>query len=294
MTRQGRIQKGVGGIYYLRTSGGEVYACRAKGIFRRTGIRPLPGDEALFEILDEKEKEGSLKEILPRKNVLVRPQVANADQALVIFSIHDPEPNLLLLDRFLTVMERQGLPSLIVFSKADLADEEEIRAMREVYQDAGYPLFFTGLPDGRGVEELKKALDGRTTVVAGPSGAGKSSLINRLQDGVLMETGQISRKLKRGKHTTRHAQLIWTGEDTVFVDTPGFTALYLPEMEEEELAPCFHEFAPWEGDCRFQGCRHDKEPDCSVRKAVLDGKVSRSRYGNYCLLLEEIRQRPRY
>ena len=294
MTRQGRIQKGVGGIYYLRTSGGEVYACRAKGIFRRTGIRPLPGDEALFEILDEKEKEGSLKEILPRKNVLVRPQVANADQALVIFSIHDPEPNLLLLDRFLTVMERQGLPSLIVFSKADLADEEEIRAMCEVYQDAGYPLFFTGLPDGRGVEELKKALDGRTTVVAGPSGAGKSSLINRLQDGVLMETGQISRKLKRGKHTTRHAQLIWTGEDTVFVDTPGFTALYLPEMEEEELAPCFHEFAPWEGDCRFQGCRHDKEPDCSVRKAVLDGKVSRSRYGNYCLLLEEIRQRPRY
>ena len=294
MTGQGRIQKGVGGFYYLRTPEGKVYACRAKGIFRRTGITPLPGDEALFEILDEKDKEGSLTQILPRKNVLVRPAVANADQALVIFSMHDPEPNLLLMDRFLTVMERQGLPALIVFSKADLATGAEEEAMRGIYQAAGYPMFFTGLPDGRGVEELRKALNGRTTVVAGPSGAGKSSLINRLQDGTLMETGQISRKLKRGKHTTRHAQLIWAGEDTVFVDTPGFTALYLPGMEEEELAPCFREFSPWEGGCRFQGCRHHKEPDCGVRRAVLEGKVSQSRYGNYCLLLEEVRQRHRY
>ena len=245
-------------------------------------------------MLDEREKEGNLVRILPRKNSLIRPAVANVDQAFVIFAMEDPKPNFLLLDRFLIMMEQQGIPAVICFNKIDLAKQEEVDLLAGIYRECGYHVILASAAKKTGLEEIRQALRGKTTVVAGPSGVGKSSLTNLMQEEVQMETGEISRKLKGGRHTTRHSQIIPVADQTFLVDTPGFTSLYLTDMEEQELKDYFREFRKYEGNCRFQGCRHIHEPGCAVKEALEKEEISSLRYEDYLGLYQELREKRRY
>lgn len=287
----GKIVKGIAGFYYVYVAGSGIYECKAKGIFRKEGRKPLVGDQVKIEILDHKEMEGNLVEILPRKNELFRPAVANVDQAMVLFALESPKPSQALLDRFLVMMEKQGIPVFICFNKEDLAGKEEAEKWKKLYQNCGYDVVLASAGEGRGMEEILERLRGRTTVVAGPSGVGKSTVANQMQSGVSMETGEISRKLKRGRHTTRHSQLIPVEENTYLCDTPGFTSLYTAEMEKEELRHWFPEFRPYEGRCRFQGCVHIHEPGCAVKEALASGKIDKSRYDSYIMFYEELREK---
>lgn len=290
----GKIIKGIAGFYYVHDGRSQIYACKAKGIFRNRGIRPVVGDNVEFTILDEQDKEGSIEEILPRKNVLIRPASANVDQALVVFAVTQPEPNLNLLDRFLIMMMAQDIPVTICFNKTDL-DSGRREEYRQIYETAGYPVMFLSTYERTGVEEVRRFLRGRTTILAGPSGVGKSSLTNLLQPEAAMETGSISRKIQRGKHTTRHAELFCVEADTYLMDTPGFSSMYLEEMEAGELKDYFPEFADYDGTCRFQAdCVHIGEPDCGVKEALAQGRVSQSRYDNYVLLYQELKNRKKY
>lgn len=291
---QGKIIKGIAGFYYVHGEDGEIYECKAKGIFRKDNKKPLVGDDVEITVLDEKDKEGNLIRILPRRNSLIRPAVANVDQAFVIFALEDPKPNFMLLDRFLIMMEREKIPTVICFNKKDLAAQEDVEKLFRTYQGCGCQLILSSAARGEGVEEIREILAGKTTVVAGPSGVGKSSLTNLLQEDVQMETGEISRKLKRGRHTTRHSQIIPVAENTYLVDTPGFSSLYLTDMEEQELKDYFREFQKYEGQCRFQGCRHIHEPGCAVKEALEKQEISRLRYENYLGLYEELKEKRRY
>ena len=290
----GKIIKGIAGFYYIHDGHDKVYACKAKGVFRNRGIKPVVGDNVEFTVLDETALEGNIDKILPRKNVLIRPASANVDQALVIFAMDNPKPNFMLLDRFLIMMEREGVPAVICFNKKDLATMEELEFLCETYQSCGYQVILSSALKGEGLAEIEEVLQGKTTVVAGPSGVGKSSLTNSLQEEVEMETGEISRKLKRGKHTTRHAQIIPVAQDTFLVDTPGFSSLYIENMEEQELKDYFPEFRRYEGQCRFQGCRHIHEPGCAVKEALENNEISRLRYEDYLELHQELKEKRRY
>lgn len=290
---QGKIIKGIAGFYYVETKTG-IYECRAKGIFRKEKKKPLVGDNVTIEVLDDENKVGNLIQILPRQNALVRPAVANVDQALVIFAVKDPKPNFSLLDRFLIEMERQDIPTRICINKKDLASDEELQLLCETYRNCGYTVIAVSAALEDGIDTLEELLAGKTTVVAGPSGVGKSSLTNLLQKDVQMETGEISKKLGRGKHTTRHSQLISLDDDTYLMDTPGFTSLYVEGLEKEELRYYFIEFDDYEGQCRFQGCVHVHEPGCAVKEALEQGKISKIRYESYKELYEELKEKRRY
>lgn len=290
----GKIMKGIAGFYYVGVVESGVYECKAKGIFRKDKIKPLVGDDVEIEVLNEEEKLGNIVKILPRRSELIRPAVANIDQALVIFAAREPKPNLSLLDRFLVIMEKQDVPVIICFNKQDLCDEEEVGRLKEIYESCGYPVVLASAKQGEGIEEIKALLRGKTTTVAGPSGVGKSSLTNLLQNEVQMETGEISKKLGRGRHTTRHSQIIQIEEDTWLYDTPGFTSFYVEEIEKEELRFYFREFSKYEGTCRFQGCTHTHEPGCMVKNALEEGKISKERYENYLELYGELKEKRRY
>lgn len=290
----GKIIKGIAGFYYVHVEGKDVYACRAKGIFRNVKIKPLVGDNVRMEVLDERDKEGNVTEILPRKNELIRPAVANVDQALVIFSIVKPNPSPNLLDRFLIKMERQDLPCIICFNKQDIASEKERAMLYDAYESSGYKVIFVSALQNEGIDELKRLLAGKTTTVAGPSGVGKSTIINCLHPDANMETGSISEKIERGRHTTRHSEIIALGDETYIMDTPGFTSLDVTEIEKDELSSYYPEFKQHEPYCRFRGCAHISEPDCKVKEAVEKGEISRLRYDNYRLLYEELKAVKRY
>lgn len=290
----GKIMKGIAGFYYVGVVESGVYECKAKGIFRKDKIKPLVGDDVEIEVLNEEEKLGNIVKILPRRSELIRPAVANIDQALVIFAAREPKPNLSLLDRFLVIMEKQDVPVIICFNKQDLCDDEEVGRLKEIYEACGYPVVLASAKQGDGIEEIKSRLRGKTTTVAGPSGVGKSSLTNLLQNEVQMETGEISKKLGRGRHTTRHSQIIQIEEDTWLYDTPGFTSFYVEEIEKEELRFYFREFSKYEGTCRFQGCTHTHEPGCMVKNALEEGKISKERYENYLELYGELKEKRRY
>ena len=290
----GKIMKGIAGFYYVGVAESGVYECKAKGIFRKDKIKPLVGDDVEIEVLNEEEKLGNIVKILPRRSELIRPAVANIDQALVIFAAREPKPNLSLLDRFLVIMEKQDVPVIICFNKQDLCDEEEVGRLKEIYEACGYSVVLASAKQGEGIEEIKSLLRGKTTTVAGPSGVGKSSLTNLLQNEVQMETGEISKKLGRGRHTTRHSQIIQIEEDTWLYDTPGFTSFYVEEIEKEELRFYFREFFKYEGTCRFQGCTHTHEPGCMVKNALEEGKISKERYENYLELYGELKEKRRY
>lgn len=288
----GRIIKGIAGFYYVSdVVEFAVYECKAKGIFRKEKIKPLVGDLVEYEILDEKEMTGNIVEIHPRKSELIRPAVANIDQALVVFAITKPKPHFNLLDRFLVMMEKQGIPVIICFNKQDIADDKEVDELENIYSAAGYRTIFTSALEKENIEEIKTVLKGKITAVAGPSGVGKSSLINCLQEQVSMETGSISKKIERGKHTTRHSELIPVEKDTYIMDTPGFSSLYTNDFEKEDLKYYFPEFEPYQDTCKYQGCNHISEPGCSVKDAVDEGKIHIIRYENYVEMYKELEQK---
>lgn len=291
---QGKIVKGISGFYYVHIAGSGIYECKAKGIFRNQKVKPLVGDNVEIAVLDEKEKLGNIEQILPRNNALIRPAVANIDQALVIFAAAKPQPNFNLLDRFLIMMEYQKVSVTICFNKSDLLSEEELHGFSDIYAACGYPVVYTSAKEQKGIEELRAVLSEKTTAVAGPSGVGKSSLINCLQSGRQMETGAISVKIERGRHTTRHSEIIPIEEHTYIMDTPGFSTLDLPGFEKEDLQRYYREFAEYEPYCRFKGCSHVSEPDCGVKEALAEGKISALRYDNYKLLYEELKDIKKY
>lgn len=291
---QGKIIKGIAGFYYVQTAESGVYECKAKGIFRKEKQKPMVGDQVEISVTDEEKKNGNINEILPRKNMLIRPAVANIDQVLVIFAAASPKPNLNLCDRFLVSMERQKVPAVICFNKMDMVGEEEKEKLRQIYANSGCRVLFTCARKEEGIDALKQILEGKTTAVAGPSGVGKSSMVNLLAPDAQMETGEISHKIDRGKHTTRHSEILPIGADTYICDTPGFSSLAVWDMEKEELKDCFREFDPYEGTCRFLGCTHTHEPDCMVKEALKEGKISKERYQNYLEMYTELKEKRRY
>ena len=291
---QGKIVKGISGVYYVHVVGTGIYECKAKGVFRNRKVKPLVGDNVEIVVLDEEKHLGNVEEILPRKNELIRPAVSNIDMALVIFAAAKPDPNFNLLDRFLCMMEYQKVPVTICFNKCDLVSEEEKENLQKIYAPAGYDILFTSVKTGENIDRLKALLAEKTTTVAGPSGVGKSSLINELQTDVRMQTGAISDKIGRGKHTTRHSEIISIGQDTYIMDTPGFSSMDLPGFEKEDLWTCYPEFVPYEPECRFIGCSHIGEPDCGVKNALAEGKISRVRYDNYVMLYDEMKNIRKY
>lgn len=288
---QGKIVKGIAGFYYVDVVESGIYECKAKGSFRRDKIKPLVGDNVNIDVLDEKEKLGNVVEVLSRKNELIRPAVANVDQALVVFSVVKPTPHLNLLDRFLIMMESKGIPVILCFNKKDIATKEEQKTLQDIYEGGGYQILFTSAEQEENIGLLKDILRGKTTVVAGPSGVGKSSLINILQPQAHMETGAISNKIERGKHTTRHSELFAIESKSYIMDTPGFSSLYTNEFAKEELKYYFPEFTPYEGRCRFQGCNHINEPDCAVKAAIADGDIHKIRYESYLDIYTELQEK---
>lgn len=291
---QGKIIKGIAGFYYVHVEGQGVYECKAKGIFRKEHVKPLVGDDVQMDVLDAQKMLGNIHRILPRKSVLLRPAVANVDQALILFAIVKPDPNFNLLDRFLIRMERQNLPTIICFNKQDIATSEEKESLRKAYETCGYQVLFISVLENEGLEKVRGLLLGKTTTLAGPSGVGKSSLINQLSPAANMETGAISEKIERGRHTTRHSEMIALGAGTYIVDTPGFTSLDISEITKEELGGYYPEFQQYEPACRFRGCAHMSEPSCGVKEAVEAGKISRVRYDNYRMLYQELKEVKRY
>lgn len=291
---QGKIVKGIAGFYYVHVVEFGLYECKAKGIFRKEKVKPLVGDDVEIDILDETEKKGNIIGILERKNELIRPAVANIDQALVVFAVTKPRPHFNLLDRFLVMMESKGIPVILCFNKKDIAKESETVHLKEIYESCGYQVIFTSALEKDNIEEVKQLLRGKTTAIAGPSGVGKSSLINIFQPNANMETGTISEKIERGKHTTRHSELICIEEDTYIMDTPGFSSLYTGDFEKEVLKYYFTEFEPYEGKCKFQGCDHVHEPSCAVKSALEQGEIHRIRYENYLEIYNELKGKRRY
>lgn len=291
---KGRILKGIAGFYYVDVPEAGLYECKAKGAFRKAGVKPLVGDFVDMAVIDEEKKVGNVEKIMERKNELIRPAVSNVDQAMYIFSVMKPKPNLNLLDRFLGMMEYQDVPTVIVINKVDLDTEGETNKLKAIYESAGYQVITTSMKSGKEKEILWNVLKGKTTTVAGPSGVGKSTFTNLMHGTTVMETGAISEKIQRGKNTTRHSQCLALGEDTYLMDTPGFGSMLIPEIEKEDLSDLFREFRDYSPQCRFQGCAHIHEPDCEVKRALEDGKISQSRYDNYLLLYEEVKNRKKY
>lgn len=290
---EGKIIKGIAGFYYVQT-GDQIYECKAKGIFRNKKVKPLVGDDVKIDILDEVDKEGNITEIFPRTNELIRPAVANVDQALVVFAVKHPKPNYNLLDRFLMMMEKQNVPVIVCFNKMDLVKEKEFAILNTVYENCGHKVIFSSIVEQKGIEDIEDLIRGKTTVLAGPSGVGKSSLMNLLQPDAHMETGDVSEKIKRGKHTTRHSELIRIETDTFVLDTPGFSSLFIHMFDEDEIKDYFREFTPYEAQCRFQGCSHTHEPNCGVKKALEEGKISQIRYDNYVNIYTELKEKRKW
>ncbi len=290
----GKITKGIAGFYYVHAEDGCLYECKAKGVFRKEGIKPLVGDNVRISVLDEEKKLGNLDEILPRESELLRPAAANIDQVLVMFAAAKPAPNFNLLDRFLIRMGLEKIPVLVGFNKSELVTESQIAEMQEIYTLAGYPVYFFSVKEQNGLEALQEALEGKTTALAGPSGVGKSSLMNFLCPQAEMETGDVSRKIERGRHTTRHAELFVLYKDTYVMDTPGFSSLYVNEIEAQDLWSYFPEMREAEKDCRFTGCCHMEEPDCGVKNRVASGEISKQRYESYRQLYTELSNIKRY
>lgn len=289
----GKIIKGIAGFYYVHTTLGLV-ECKAKGSFRNEGIKPLVGDDVEVDIIDQEKMTGNIVKILPRKNSIIRPASANIDQALIIFAITRPAPNYNVLDKFLILMKQQGIPTVVCFNKVDIATKEEINELKKAYEGCGCQvMFISGITD-EGASAIRHVLSGKTTVVAGPSGVGKSTIVNNLYPEANMETGEISRKIDRGKHTTRHAQLFALDNDTYIMDTPGFTSLSVNDVLLEDLWKYYPEFEPFEVMCKFGGCSHIAEPVCGIKSAVKEEKISSIRYENYKLIYEELKNIKKY
>lgn len=295
---QGKIIKGIAGFYYVHVESCGIYECKAKGIFRNRKVKPLVGDNVLIDIIDEENKKGNIIDILERTNELIRPASANIDQAMVIFAVKSPEPNYNLLDRFILMMDYQSVPTVVVFNKTDLVENDDIEKLRKIYEKCGCKVIFISTYNNTGIDVVMNTLKNKTTILAGPSGVGKSSLTNiilpdREEKGEISKTGGVSR-IGRGRHTTRHSEIFNVNGNTYICDTPGFTSLNLPELEKEQVRFYFNEFEEYEGTCRFNGCVHINEPDCSVKEAVKKGLISRRRYMSYVEIYDEIKNQKKY
>ena len=290
----GKIIKGIGGFYYVVCENGVTYECKAKGVFRNRKIKPLVGDNVEIEILDAEKNLGNIEDILPRFNWLNRPAVANVDQTVIIFAVSAPAPNFNLLDRFLINMEQHEVPTIICFNKIDLEGFRQREDICRSYTKSGYEVLFISAESGYGINTLEAVIKGKTTVFAGPSGVGKSSTLNSLFPDANVQTGGLSEKIQRGKHTTRHSELMFVDDDTYIMDTPGFSSLYTEGIEAEDLKLYFPEIAAYTGTCKFNMCNHISEPGCLVKEAVGDGRISKMRYDDYVMIYNELKEKRKW
>lgn len=285
---KGMIIKALAGFYYVKTEDG-LLQCKARGIFKKRGVSPLVGDQVVVSLVGN--QEGVVEEILPRRVELIRPPIANVDQAILVFSVKEPDLNRRLLDRMLVFIEKAKLPAVIILSKVDLLDNTDsfIEHLKP-YADMGYPICFVSVKDGSGLETVRSLLNGKMSVLSGQSGVGKSSLLNALFPSLDLKMGEVSQKLGRGRHTTRHVELLPVDENSFIADTPGFSQLDFGEMEPAELDLYFRDMADLSADCYYRGCLHHREHDCAVQEAVAVGKLDRTRYENYLGFLREVRE----
>ena len=285
----GIIIRGVGGNYYVDI-GNEIIECRARGLFRLQNIKPLVGDKVLIRLTTENENDrsGYIEEIKKRINEIKRPSVANVEQLLIFFAVSNPEPSFLLLDKLLIAAEINKLKPIICFNKSDLCSDENKKQFNDIYVNTGYKIIFTCKDDEESIEALKNVLKNKLSVFSGPSGVGKSSIMNSVQPDFELKTGEISEKLKRGKHTTRHAEIYKLSFGGFVVDTPGFSSFNLESIDPFKLGEYYPEIYEYSSGCRFDDCLHHKEPNCVIKEAVSNGLISETRYHNYTKLLEEI------
>ena len=283
---EGKIIKGIGGFYYVKTKE-EVIECKARGKFRHKDMKPMVGDNVIINVSNGK---GVIEDILERSSELIRPTVANVTQAFVVFAIKNPDINFDILNRFLILCEHNNIKSIVCLNKEDLATNEEKEEVKKKINDIGYDVLFINAKKAIGIELLKERLESEVTVLCGPSGAGKSTLINTLIDRSHMETGAVSDKIGRGKHTTRHSELIEI-ENGYLVDSPGFSNIDISFIDKDELRYCFPEFEEYNHNCKFRGCLHNKEPQCAVKAAAHEGKINEYRYSFYIRILEELLDR---
>lgn len=287
---KGIIVKGIAGFYYVR-SGEEVYQCKARGVFKIQGITPCVGDEVTIEIIED--GDSIITDIKPRRNAFVRPPIANVDCFVIVVSVSKPEPNFDIIDRFLVMAEKNHTDIILCMNKVDLVSREKLDAIAEIYQGI-YPMIWVSGATGQGMDQLKQQLQGKKCALAGPSGVGKSTLINHLQGNLVAETGEISEKTKRGKHTTRHVEIFPMPSGGMIFDTPGFTSFDILGVEEDELQSLYPEIHAFGEHCKYDNCRHIREPECKVRDAVDAGKIHASRYASYTKQYKEIAERKKY
>ncbi|NLY43575.1 MAG: ribosome small subunit-dependent GTPase A [Clostridiaceae bacterium] len=279
---RGIILKGIGSFYYVKIQEtNTVIECRARGRFRKDSIIPMVGDHVEVKLSEHDALKGSIEAILPRVTCLVRPPVANVDQVVTVLSIRSPEPNLLLLDKIILAAEFEGLDVVVCFNKIDLDENRSYEKLSQIYLSAGYDVICASARNGEGIEQLRDSLKDKVTAFAGPSGVGKSSLLNAVDPRFSLKTGEISKKIERGKHTTRHVELLQLKEGGYVVDTPGFSSFELAAVPAKEMDRFFREFGEYIPLCRFRGCSHTSEPGCAVIDAVEQGKIFSSRYQSY-------------
>lgn len=284
--KTGLILKGIGGFYYVK-AGDTVYECKARGVFRRNAITPLVGDHV--KLLIEENQSPVIAEILPRNNSLIRPPMANLDQLVLVAATCDPAPSTLVIDKIIAAAEDKGISPILVISKIDL---EQAQWLRDIYEPIGFPVVLVSSATGEGVKQVKELLRGKITAFTGNSGVGKSSLLNQIDRRFCLETGEISRKLGRGRHTTRQVELFPLEGGGYVADTPGFSAIQMERYDvvhKEQLPYCFREFEPFLDQCRFPSCSHTCEKGCAVLEAVREGKISRSRHESYVALYQEVK-----
>ncbi len=296
----GIIIKGIGGFYYVKTEE-DIFECTGRGIFKKMGIKLQVGDRVVIserELSKEARKrgflhEGVIEEVMERKNSFIRPPIVNVDTFAVTFAVKDPEPDFSLIDKFLVMAEMNHVDAVIVMNKCDLADEETLASYEDIYKGI-YPVIRVSGKDAEGLDKLEERILGKTVAFAGPSGVGKSTLINLLIPEAEMETGEISRKTSRGRHTTRHVEIFESKGGGLVYDTPGFTSFDILEAELDELQDYYPDISGYKGNCYYDNCRHLKEPDCAVKQAVREGRISKVRYLSYKKNIEEIKEKRKY
>ncbi|MCX7748117.1 MAG: ribosome small subunit-dependent GTPase A [Clostridia bacterium] len=289
----GVIIKGIVGFYYVK-SGDELYECKPRGIFRKDGLTPLPGDKVLMTVVDQEKKVGCIDKILPRESFFVRPAVSNVNQLAVVIAVRSPGPDYNLLDKLLITSEMKDIHAMVCINKIDLDESEEHKKIIHAYEKAGYPVLVLSSKLNTGFDELETGMIGKITAFAGQSGVGKSTILNHIMKSWVMDTGEISQKIERGKHTTRHAELVELEKGGFVVDTPGFTSYELPDIKQQELQYYYPEFRNYFEGCKFKGCSHISEPGCKVKEALEKGLVDKGRYERYTEFYNELKQRKNY